>query len=74
MAGKKYKADKLTLEQTFWIGIKMNNEDLYLEQILVGPMENFVYLKLKSTREVAHMILPGYRCPFRACEQARPLN
>ena len=21
----------------------MNNDDLYLEQILVGPMENFVY-------------------------------
>ena len=32
----------------------MNNEDLYLEQILVGPMENFVYLiGSKSTREVA---------------------
>lgn len=32
----------------------MNNEDLYLEQILVGPMENFVYLIGSiSTREVA---------------------
>ena len=32
----------------------MNNEDLYLEQILVEPMENFVYLiGSKSTREVA---------------------
>ena len=32
----------------------MNNDDLYLEQILVGPMENFVYLiGSKSTREVA---------------------
>ena len=31
----------------------MNNDDLYLEQILVGPMENFVYLiGSKSTREV----------------------
>ena len=32
----------------------MKNDDLYLEQILVGPMENFVYLiGSKSTREVA---------------------
>ena len=32
----------------------MNNDDLYLEQILVGPMENFVYLiGSKSTREVS---------------------
>ena len=32
----------------------MDNSDLYLEQILVGPMENFVYLiGSKSTREVA---------------------
>ena len=32
----------------------MNNDDLYLEQILVGPMDNFVYLiGSKSTREVA---------------------
>ena len=31
----------------------MKNEDLYLEQILIGPMENFVYLiGSKSTREV----------------------
>ena len=32
----------------------MNNDDLYLEQILmVGPMDNFVYLiGSKSTREV----------------------
>ena len=34
--------------------MNMKNEDLYLEQILVGPMENFVYLiGSKSTREVA---------------------
>ena len=34
--------------------MNMKNEDLYLEQILVGPMENFVYLVgSKSTREVA---------------------
>ena len=32
----------------------MNNSDLFLEQILVGPVENFVYLiGSKSTREVA---------------------
>tara|TARA_B100000579_G_scaffold53288_1_gene37255 strand:+ start:1190 stop:1864 length:675 start_codon:yes stop_codon:yes gene_type:complete len=32
----------------------MRNDDLYIEQILVGPMENFVYLiGSKSTREVA---------------------
>ena len=32
----------------------MKNDDLYLEQILVGPMDNFVYLiGSKSTREVA---------------------
>ena len=32
----------------------MNNDDLYLEQILVGPMENFIYLLgSKRTREVA---------------------
>ena len=32
----------------------MKNDDLYLEQILVGPMENFVYLiGSKRTREVA---------------------
>ena len=32
----------------------MNNEDLYLEQLLVGPMDNFIYLiGSKSTREVA---------------------
>ena len=32
----------------------MKNDDLYIEQILVGPMENFVYLiGSKSTREVA---------------------
>ena len=31
----------------------MNNEDLYIEQILIGPMENFVYLiGSRSTREV----------------------
>ena len=31
----------------------MNNEDLYLEQLLVGPMDNFIYLiGSKSTREV----------------------
>ncbi len=34
--------------------MNIKNEDLYLEQILVGPMENFVYLiGSKSTREVA---------------------
>ena len=34
--------------------MNIKNEDLYLEQILVGPMENFVYLVgSKSTREVA---------------------
>ena len=32
----------------------MNNDDLYLEQILIGPMENFIYLiGSKRTREVA---------------------
>ena len=32
----------------------MMNDDLYLEQILVGPMENFIYLiGSKRTREVA---------------------
>ncbi len=32
----------------------MKNDDLYLEQILVGPMDNFVYLiGSKRTREVA---------------------
>ena len=32
----------------------MNNDDLYLEQLLVGPMDNFIYLVgSKSTREVA---------------------
>ena len=32
----------------------MINDDLYLEQILVGPMENFIYLiGSKRTREVA---------------------
>ena len=32
----------------------MNNDDLYLEQLLVGPMDNFIYLiGSKSTREVA---------------------
>tara|TARA_Y100001970_G_scaffold281336_1_gene391882 strand:- start:275 stop:949 length:675 start_codon:yes stop_codon:yes gene_type:complete len=32
----------------------MKNDDLYIEQILVGPMDNFVYLiGSKSTREVA---------------------
>ena len=32
----------------------MKNDDLYIEQILVGPMENFVYLiGSKSTREIA---------------------
>ncbi len=31
----------------------MNNNDLYLEQLLVGPMDNFIYLiGSKSTREV----------------------
>ena len=31
----------------------MNNDDLYLEQLLVGPMDNFIYLiGSKSTREV----------------------
>ncbi|HJM15413.1 MAG TPA: MBL fold metallo-hydrolase [SAR86 cluster bacterium] len=31
----------------------MNNDDLYLEQLLVGPMDNFIYLVgSKSTREV----------------------
>ncbi|HJM59638.1 MAG TPA: MBL fold metallo-hydrolase, partial [SAR86 cluster bacterium] len=31
----------------------MNNNDLYLEQLLVGPMDNFIYLVgSKSTREV----------------------
>ena len=30
------------------------NDDLYLEQLLVGPMDNFIYLiGSKSTREVA---------------------
>ena len=32
----------------------MNNDDLYLEQLLVGPLDNFIYLiGSKSTREVA---------------------
>ena len=32
----------------------MKNDDLYLEQLLVGPMDNFIYLiGSKSTREVA---------------------
>ena len=32
----------------------MNNDDLYLEQLLVGPMDNFIYLMGSiSTREVA---------------------
>ena len=32
----------------------MNTDDLYLEQLLVGPMDNFIYLiGSKSTREVA---------------------
>ena len=32
----------------------MINDDLYLEQLLVGPMDNFIYLiGSKSTREVA---------------------
>ena len=32
----------------------MKNDDLYLEQLLVGPMDNFIYLVgSKSTREVA---------------------
>ena len=32
----------------------MDNDDLYLEQLLVGPMDNFIYLiGSKSTREVA---------------------
>ena len=32
----------------------MENDDLYLEQLLVGPMDNFIYLiGSKSTREVA---------------------
>ena len=32
----------------------MNNDDLYLEQLLVGPMDNFIYLVgSKSTREVS---------------------
>ena len=32
----------------------MNNDDLYLEQLLVGPMDNYIYLVgSKSTREVA---------------------
>tara|TARA_B100001113_G_C21058018_1_gene599873 strand:+ start:554 stop:1228 length:675 start_codon:yes stop_codon:yes gene_type:complete len=31
----------------------MNSDDLYLEQLLVGPMDNFIYLVgSKSTREV----------------------
>ena len=31
----------------------MNNDDLYLEQLLVGPMDNFIYLVgSKSAREV----------------------
>ena len=31
----------------------MDNDDLYLEQLLVGPMDNFIYLiGSKSTREV----------------------
>ena len=31
----------------------MNNDDLYLEQLLIGPMDNFIYLVgSKSTREV----------------------
>ena len=31
----------------------MSNDDLYLEQLLVGPMDNFIYLVgSKSTREV----------------------
>ena len=34
--------------------MNINYDDLFLEQILVGPMENFVYLiGSKSTREVA---------------------
>jgi glyoxylase-like metal-dependent hydrolase (beta-lactamase superfamily II) len=32
----------------------MKNDDLYLEQLLVGPMDNFIYLVgSKSTKEVA---------------------
>ena len=32
----------------------MINDDLYIEQILIGPMENFIYLLgSKKTREVA---------------------
>ena len=40
----------------------MINDDLYLEQILVGPMENFIYLiGSKRTREVA-LIDPAWDC------------
>ena len=42
----------------------MNNEDLFLEQIPLGPMENFVYMiGSKSTREVA-LVDPAWDIEF----------
>ena len=42
----------------------MNNEDLFLEQIPLGPMENFVYMiGSKSTREVA-LVDPAWDINF----------
>jgi len=42
----------------------MNNEDLFLEQIPLGPMENFVYMiGSKSTREVA-LVDPAWDIDF----------
>ena len=40
------------------------NDDLYLEQIQLGPMENFVYLiGSKSTREVS-VVDPAWDIDF----------
>ena len=40
------------------------NNDLYLEQIKLGPMENFVYLiGSKSTREVS-VVDPAWEISF----------
>ena len=42
----------------------MKNEDLFLEQIPLGPMENFVYMiGSKSTREVA-LVDPAWDIEF----------
>lgn len=42
----------------------MKNEDLFLEQIPLGPMENFVYMiGSKSTREVA-LVDPAWDIDF----------